>query len=83
MHSIITSSSYHSQHDIYVSHEGQLEYNENDVNSFDKQSNSFSTYIDDEIQSTENGQPYVLEEIQSDLFTEDQEEAEDMDFFNL
>jgi hypothetical protein len=83
MHSIIISSSYHSQHDVYVSHEGQLENNENDANNFEEQSNSFSSYIDDERQSAEDGQPYVLEEIQSDLIIEDQEEVEDMDFFNL
>ena len=83
MHSIIISPSYPSQDDVYVSHEAQLEDNEKNTNDFDEQSNSFSTYLDDEIQSTEDSQPYVLEEIQSDLIVEDQEEVEDMDFLNL
>jgi hypothetical protein len=69
MHSIIISSSYSSQHNVYISQ--------------DEQSNSFSTYIDDEIQSAEDNQPYVLEELQPDLIIEDQEEVENMDFFNL
>lgn len=55
----------------------------NNTNNFDEQSNSFSTYIDDQIQSAEDGQPYVFEEIQSDEIIEDQEEVEDMNYFNL
>jgi hypothetical protein len=69
MHLIIISSSYSSQHNVYISH--------------DEQSNSFSTYIDDEIRSAEDNQPYVLEELQPDLIIEDQEEVENMEFFNL
>ncbi|CAF2104475.1 unnamed protein product [Rotaria magnacalcarata] len=79
---IENDSSYFSQHDVYVLREAQVENNANNRNNFDKQSNSFSTYIDDQIQSTEDGQPYVLEEIQPDEIIEDQE-VEDMNFFNL
>ncbi|CAF3549315.1 unnamed protein product [Rotaria socialis] len=78
---IENDSSYFSQHDVYVLREAQVENNANNRNNFDKQSNSFSTYIDDQIQSTEDGQPYVLEEIQPDEIIEDQ--VEDMNFFNL
>ena len=59
-----------------------MENNENNTDNIDEQSNSFSTYIDDQIESAENGQPYVLEEIQSDETIDDQE-MEDMNFFNL
>ena len=76
---IIISSSYSAQHDVYILQEAQVEIN---TNNFDEQSNLFSTYIDDQIESAEDGQPYVLEEIQPDEIIEDQE-VEDMNFFNL
>ena len=59
-----------------------MENNANNINNLDEQSNSFLTYIDDQIQSTEDDQRHVLEEIQSDEIIEDQE-VEDMNCFNL
>ncbi|CAF4601767.1 unnamed protein product [Rotaria socialis] len=79
---IENDSSYFSQHDVYVLREAQVENNANNRNNFDKQSNSFSTYIDDQIQSTEDGQPYVLEEIQPDEIIEDQEILKDLKIKN-
>ncbi|CAF3847057.1 unnamed protein product [Rotaria sp. Silwood1] len=83
MHLISISSSYSSQHDAYVLHETPLENNEKNTNNSDEQSNSFSIYIDDEIQSTEDGQSYVSEAIQPDLIIEDEKKPKDINIFNL
>lgn len=83
MHSIIIRSSYSPQHVVHVLHEAQVENNENNRNNFDELSNSFSTYMDDSIEPSDDGQRCVFDEIQQDSITEDQEEVEDMNYFNL